>query len=161
METHTREVETSYPFFLLAKLKKLEGEMTDGPFLSGLEQMETNSHLSGWEVTITTASVRDAPMPHRSATTDILTYIRHQWELWNPLKLGPWNWGLYHNPAFTRWVPNFTLCAPPLQPNWVDVIKVRLVWKGGRNSQQFLPSPVNLQSAHLALSSLAQHVHTC
>ena len=41
--------------------------MTDGPFLSGLEQMETNSHLSGWEVT--TASVRDAPMPHRAATT--------------------------------------------------------------------------------------------
>ena len=73
----------------------------------------------------------------------------------------PWNWGLYHNPAFTRWVPNFTLRAPPLQPNWVDAIKVRLVWKGGRNSQQFLPSPVNLQTAHLPLSSLAQHVHTC
>ena len=28
-------------------------EMTDGPFLSGLGQMETNSHLSAWEVTIT------------------------------------------------------------------------------------------------------------
>ena len=60
-----------------------------------------------------------------------------------------------------RWVPNFTLRAPPLQPNWVDAIKVRLVWKGGRNSQQFLPSPVNLQTAHLPLSSLAQLVRTC
>ena len=59
---------------------KAEGEMTDGPFLSGLEQMETNSHLSGWEVTITTASVRDAPIPHQSATNAIFTYINENFK---------------------------------------------------------------------------------
>ena len=111
-------------------------EMTDGPFLSGLGQMETNSHLSAWEVTITkwevtitNASVRDAPMPHQSATTAIYIYLN---ENVKTLKSVPWKLGFHHNPAFT-------LRAPPLQPNWVDAIKGRLVWKGGRNSQQFLP----------------------
>ena len=42
---------------------------------------------------------------------------------------------------------------------WVGAIKVRLVWKRGRNSQ-FLQT-VNLQTARLPLSNLAQHVHTC
>ena len=71
------------------------------------------------------------------------------------------NWGFIPI-QLSLWVPNSTLRAPLLQPNWADAIKGRLVWKGGRNSRQFL-LPVNLQTAHLALSrlaQLAQLVHT-
>ena len=54
--------------------------MTDGPFLSGLGQMETNSHLSGWEVTITN-----------------LGGHHHLCQCQGCAKLE-----FYHNPAFTQ-----------------------------------------------------------
>ena len=124
--------------------------MTDGPFLSGPGQMETNSHLLGWDGRSPQPSVRDAPIPLQPAILYTRLETLKSWRpgLDNSVKPSFLKLVFYHNPAFTLGL------TPPLQPN---CDKSAACVEIGRNSQ-FLR--VNLQTAHFALSSPAQHVHT-
>ena len=125
--------------------------MTDGPFLSGPGQMETNSHLLGWDGRSPQPSVRDAPIPLQQPAalyTRLETLKSWRPGLDNSVKPSFLKVVFYHNPAFTLGP------TPPLQPN---CDKSAACVEIGRNSQ-FLR--VNLQTAHFALSSPAQHVHT-